>query len=103
MNEQSVDQKIKRCKIEKKWWIVLLCWPVYIFLLWFIARLVFYIISMNWSSELINAISSFVNWIFWLLLMLYFFALPAWIILVVDGNTGLKKIYYDAHEVKNNK
>ena len=96
MNEQQIEDKIKKCKREKKWWIFLLCRPIIIFLFWIIAALVFWFINKyNWGSELVETMRHLVNWIFWLLLMLYFLILPVWIILVVIASSDLKKLNKD--------
>lgn len=96
MDEQSVEEKIKSSKRKRKRWIILLCWPLIIGGIWFIVSFIFWFISRtNWGGELFDAIRNFVNWILWLLSLLYLFALPAWIILVVDANGDLKKLDKD--------
>lgn len=95
MNEQQVEQNFIKAKRKKKIWIYLICWPVIIFLLWFIASFIFWSIDRYRSNEQILSIKSTVNWIFWILVLLYIFVLPAWIALTVDANNDLKKLDKD--------
>lgn len=93
MDEQLTEKKIIKAKRKKKIWIYLICWPVIIFLLWIIVSMIFwYIDRYVWSSEQTLLLRKTVNWIFWILMMLYILVLPAWIALTVDANNDLKRL-----------
>ena len=98
MDEQLIENKIIKAKRKKKIWIYLICWPLIIFLLWIIVSMIFwYIDRYVWSSEQTVLLRNTVNWIFWILLLLYIFVLPVWIALTVDANNDLKRYNKDGY------